>query len=146
MSHGVRKDLYIVKTKKGWKIVHNTSNSYGYNTISCGNKMYMRHRIIAYAYLGLDIGDTSKEVDHINGNRIDNTVDNIRIVSHHENNHNRTTAKGYSWNKKANKWRSRIRLNNKIIHLGCYHSEEDARNAYLEAKKVYHPSAPHYEK
>jgi hypothetical protein len=133
-----------MKGKGGyWKLVPNTANCTDeYNRVGCNGKQYRRHRIIAYAYLNLDIDDTSKQVDHINGDRICNHVDNLRIVTNQENCHNYTKAKGYYWDKDNAKWRSQIRVNNKQINLGCYNTEEDARAAYLAAKLIYHPSSP----
>ncbi len=46
-------------------------------------------------------------------------------------------AKGCHWNKKAQKWQAYIEVNRKKIHLGLYKNEEDARKAYLEARKKY---------
>ena len=45
------------------------------------------------------------------------------------------TVKGYSWNNQKNKWGARIKINQKIIHLGFFDNEEDAHNAYLVAKR-----------
>ena len=118
----------------------------GYNIVNCCKKRYRRHRIIAYAYLNLDIDDLTQEIDHINGNRICNHVDNLRIVSRQHNCHNYTKAKGYTWNKSRNMWYAKIKLNNKSIHLGCFENEDDARAAYLQAKLIHHPSCPAYEK
>lgn len=79
-----------------------------------------------------------EEIDHINGVRDDNRIINLRSVSRSENQWNRTTAKGYSWNKRENKWQSQIKINKKVIHLGYYNIEQEARNAYLAAKEIYH--------
>ena len=79
-----------------------------------------------------------KQIDHINGVRDDNRISNLRNVTHQQNQHNRTTAKGYTWNKKRNKWQGKIVLNSKNIYLGLFDKEEDARAAYLKAKEKYH--------
>ena len=79
-----------------------------------------------------------EEIDHINGNRMDNRISNLRGVTKQKNQWNRTTAKGYTWFKINNKWRSQIYLNSKKIHLGSFNTEEEARNAYLAAKEIYH--------
>ena len=86
-----------------------------------------------------DITDTSSNnlIDHINNNSLDNRIENLRILTHQQNLYN-TNAKGYCWNKRDNTWVATIKLNYKNIHLGCFTEEEDARNAYLEAKKTYH--------
>ena len=136
-------DVYRKFRNIYWKFVHNTTNtSDGYNRVRCGNSMYMRHRIIGYAYLNLDIDDLSQQIDHINGDKLCNHVDNLRIVPHEINMQNKIKCKGYSWDKRANKWQATIGLNKKKIHLGYYDTPEEARSAYLAAKLIHHPSCP----
>ncbi len=77
-------------------------------------------------------------IDHINGIRDDNRISNLRDVTQQQNNHNQTKAKGYCWDKKLKKWKATIVLNYKKIHLGYFDNENDARQAYLNAKKIYH--------
>ena len=77
-------------------------------------------------------------IDHIDGNKSNNKIDNLRDVTHQQNHMNRTTAKGYSWKKSANKFKSYININKKRKHLGYYTTEQEARNAYLKAKEIYH--------
>ena len=128
--------------RKGWSIVENTANENGYNKIGINGRNIKRHRLLAYCFLGLEniIGTLSGEIviDHINGIRIDNRVKNLWITTQQGNNHNRTKAKGYGWNKQSKKWRAEIRLNGKTIHLGLYDTEEEAREAYLRGKEKYH--------
>jgi len=76
-------------------------------------------------------------IDHINQNKTDNRIINLRSVSHQQNSFN-TDAKGYYWHKGKNKWRTLIRLNNKEIHLGYFNNEDEAKNKYLEVKKTLH--------
>ena len=83
-------------------------------------------------------------IDHINGIKHDNRRSNLRIATTQENNHNRQSAKGYYWDKNRGKYRAQIMLNYKMIYLGLYNTADEARQAYLAAKKIYHPSAPVY--
>lgn len=46
--------------------------------------------------------------------------------------------KGYFWNKQFNRWHVRINVNKKQIHIGFYEKEQDARSAYIVAKKTYY--------
>ena len=78
------------------------------------------------------------QVDHINGNKLDNRRCNLRIVTQQQNQFNRTRAKGYCWHKRINKWQAKICINYKYIHLGYFDTEEQARLAYLQAKEKYH--------
>ena len=99
------------------------------------------HRLIFYAHNpSWDIYDNSKDnvIDHDNGDRRDNRIENLQCVTHQENEFNKHSTKGYSWNKARGKWKGHICVNKQRIHLGYFNKEEDARIAYLEAKKKYH--------
>ena len=121
------------------KLISNkSSNSDGCNQVRCGNKLFKRHRIIGYAFLGLDIYDTKCQIDHIDGVRLNNYLSNLRIVTNHQNQMNRTTAKGYSWIKRDHIYTAQIYLNRQQIHLGRFKTEEEARAAYNAAKLLYH--------
>jgi len=125
-----------------WRIIENTDNENGYNDIKINGKIIKRQRLLAYFFLGLDniSGTLSGEIviDHINGIRLDNRVENLRITTQQGNQHNRQTAKGYCWNNQAKKYQASIGLNGKPIYLGLYDTEEEARQAYLVAKPKYH--------
>jgi hypothetical protein len=108
-----------------------------YLKINLNKKMYLIHRIIAMVYLDLDISDTTKQVDHIDRCTTNNNVNNLRVVQHQKNMWN-TTCKGYYWNKVDKKWRVQIMINNKSIYLGLFNIEEEAKDAYLKAKEIYH--------
>ena len=110
----------------------------GYIHPKIGGNRVKVHRIVASAFLGLDIIDLKIQVDHRNGIRHDNRLDNLRLVNNQQNQHNHTKAKGYYWNKQNNRWRAKIRLDGRSIHLGYFDVEDDARQAYLDAKLVYH--------
>jgi len=128
------------KTVKKWSKNKSYLNG-GYFAIRIDNKSHQLHRIIAFCFGKLEqiewINHTNN-VDHINGIRTDNRVENLRQVTNHQNQWNRTKAKGYTWHKPTKKWKAQIQLNGKPIHLGCYNTEEEARNAYLRAKKIHH--------
>jgi hypothetical protein len=85
-------------------------------------------------------GEIDKDlcVDHINGNKDDNSIGNLRLVTNQENSFNRPNAKGYYWNKPTNKFKAEIKLNGKKTSLGSYDNEREARKAYLNAKEKYH--------
>jgi hypothetical protein len=102
------------------------------------NKKYLLHRIIYWIHNpDWDIHDNIKVIDHIDRNRLNNNIENLRLVTRQENNFN-TDLKGCSWNKKNKKWYAYIRVNKKLKHLGGFELQEDAHQAYLDAKEIYH--------
>lgn len=107
----------------------------GYRCIKIYRKLYLEHRLIWIYYNG-DIPD-GMQIDHINRIRDDNRIENLRLVTPQENNFN-SSSKGYRWNKKGKKWISSIKVDGKKKYLGSFKNEEDARQAYLNAKEIYH--------
>jgi len=79
-----------------------------------------------------------EELDHINGITHDNRICNLRSVTHQQNQWNRVNAKGYTWNKNHKKFQAQIKINMKHITIGYFNTEEEARNAYSQAKEKYH--------
>ena len=111
---------------KGYNQIQLTLNKKNYKLLSHHFAWYWVHK------------ECVEEIDHINGIKDDNRICNLRPVTHKQNHFNRTTAKGYYWSKRHNKWRSSIGINYKVIDLGLHNTEEEARNAYLQAKEIYH--------
>jgi hypothetical protein len=77
-------------------------------------------------------------IDHIDENKINNCVANLRITNQSGNQQNRKDAKGCYFYKASQKWVARIMINHKQIHLGYYNTEEEAHEAYLDGKRKYH--------
>ncbi len=103
----------------------------GYLVINFNRTRYPAHRI-AYAIVYGDPGE--KEIDHINHNRSDNRICNLRVVDRQGNSRNSTTPntntsgyKGVRWTK--NKWEAYITIDRKYTHLGRFDSINDAINA-----------------
>jgi hypothetical protein len=76
-------------------------------------------------------------IDHINGDRMDNRISNLRAVSKQQNNFNRKNVKGYC-KTKSGKYVSKITINGVDIYLGTHLTEELASKAYKIAKAIYH--------
>ena len=84
-----------------------------------------------------------KEVDHINGDTLDNRKANLRLCTQAENNRNRKKSSlntsGYTGvNKKKNRWCARTSFDGKRIHIGYFSDAEEAAHAYDEAVKKHH--------
>jgi hypothetical protein len=107
----------------------------GYRQIMINGKMYRTHRLI-YIFHNGEIAD-NLHIDHINRDKLDNNIENLRLVTRQENQWNRG-AKGYCFSKLANKFQAYIKLNGKQTTLGLFDTAEEAKNAYLKAKKRLH--------
>ena len=112
----------------------------GYRQVSINNKLYLYHRLVYFLHNdGWDIDDTCRDnsIDHIDRNRLNNSIENLRVVTNQQNQWN-TDAKGYTFDKARGKYKAQIIVNGKNNNLGRFVSEDDARNAYLLAKEKYH--------
>jgi hypothetical protein len=116
-----------------------TINSNGYMQLFTSkeskSKAYLVHRLVWNAFVG-EIPQ-GFELDHIDRNPLNNALSNLRLVTRQQNKFN-TSAKGYCWNKLQNKWQGYITVSGKTHFLGLFEVEEEARNAYLAAKEIYH--------
>lgn len=120
-----------------------TLNSNGYLTIGIDGKMYPAHRLAYLYYWGYL---PKKDIDHINGNRSDNRLCNIREATRAENllnqpKHkcNSSGYKGVSWCKHHKKWSARGHNGNrKDIHLGYFDTAEEASVVYEKFSKEKH--------
>ncbi len=99
-------------------------------------KLIWMHRVILNRKLG---HDKFQDTDHINGNKLDNFIDNLRPASRSQNNWNYKLGRGYSrfkgvyLIKKTKKWAATIGFNSEKIYLGTFENEEDAARSYNEA-------------
>jgi len=85
------------------------------------------------------------EVDHIDGNRLNNQRSNLRLATSSQNKMNRgprkdntSGYKGVSWHKQNNKWSARIMANGKYLSLGLFENILDAARSYNLAAKKHH--------
>jgi len=113
--------------------------SAGYAVREVKGKTLLMHRVLLDAQKPFD-------VDHIDGNPLNNQRENIRIVTHaqntqqrvHLNKNNSSGVTGICWWKRDGKWRARIYVNGKEIHLGLFAKKEDAITARKDAEKKYY--------
>ncbi len=119
------------------------ANSHGYQRIQVDGVLYGLHRIVwRYFY-----GEIPTEIDHIDGNRSNNKIKNLRNVTHKENGKNLCISKanksgvtGVHFSKRDGKWLANIMAGGKTIHLGVYKNKSDAIAARKEgeAKHGFH--------
>ena len=113
----------------------------GYAKVSIDDRQYAAHRVAwFYAHGSWPTG----HIDHINGCRTDNRIENLREVSNRVNHQNcRKAYKGNSAgllgvSKHRNKWRARIATAAGQLWLGTHDTPELAHAAYLKAKRALH--------
>ena len=113
----------------------------GYLRIRLQSRKYQAHRLAWLYVYGVWPKD---QLDHINRNRSDNRISNLREVSHKQNHQNRSKPSnntsghpGVSWDKRDSKWRAQITHNQKKIHLGSFTTLEEAIAARKAAEKLY---------
>ena len=112
----------------------------GYRIVKINYKAYQYHRVVYFIHnQEWKIHDISmsNHIDHIDRNRLNNSIENLRVVTHLQNAWNQY-SKGYCINKCGN-YQAQIGVNGGVKYLGTFKNPEDARQAYLEAKKIYHP-------
>jgi hypothetical protein len=109
----------------------------GYRYITFNNKRIFAHRLAWFLYHGSwPIGD----IDHINGDKCDNRIVNLRDVSTRVNCQNRSYHRagkpaGCYFDKSRNKWLSQIRHGGKRYHVGYFNSQDEAVAAYNKKAK-----------
>ena len=115
----------------------------GYYWICYEYKKYAAHRIIWKLYYGADVPN-DMQIDHINGDRADNRISNLRLVTMNENMMNKKIYKsnksgivGVAKRSDTGSWRAQISVNGKAIKLGSFKTKEEAITARLAAEKRY---------
>lgn len=111
------------------------------------NRIYYAHRVIWAIFYG---EWPSKQIDHINGNRCDNRIKNLRHVSHFENGKNQRLSSnntsgfcGVSWYSARGKWQAHITSKGKKMLLGIFTNKSDAIAARKAAEVKYGFHANH---
>lgn len=118
---------------------------YAYRTKGRGSvRRITLHRVIMSRKMGRDFAP-GERVDHIDGNALNNTRDNLRVCTPSQNSTNigltrRNTSgyKGVTWNKRYRKWQASITVDRKCKYLGSFATPQEAYAAYCEAALKYH--------
>lgn len=137
---------FIRKTSRGPAKagrVAGTVTKYGYRIVTVDGQKYCAHRLVWLLHTGVW---PSGDIDHIDGDKLNNRINNLRDVSRSVNQQNRnkilsnntTGLLGVSYHKRAKSYRATIGLNKKSINLGHYRTAEEAHAAYMAAKQKLH--------
>jgi hypothetical protein len=125
----------IAKTNSKQRKVGDALNSLtdkGYLRSSVGGLVFLYHH-----------GYMPNQVDHIDGDRMNNRIENLREATSTQNNQNRKATsssgvKGVVWHKQSKKWVASICVNRKNIHLGSFLSIEEAALIANKARQSAH--------
>lgn len=133
----------LVRTANRHKIgnVAGHRNGNGYIRFVVLSKRYYAHRL-AWLYVTGDwpVG----EIDHIDGNRSNNAISNLRDVSASVNLQNQRFARSdnihgfMGVSRSRNRWSAHISINGKKRHIGQFDTADEAHAAYLNAKRLHH--------
>lgn len=128
------------RTDGKWTVVKNRKNQNdGYCQVWLNGGMVMYHVIIWILSTGEDIPQ-GMEIDHINGNKIDSRIENLRLVTRRGNQQNQKKHRagrlvGAYYDKTQHNWKSQIKINKTGITIGRYKTEPEAHEAYKIACK-----------
>ena len=122
-------------------VVLGTKRPAGYMSANIDKKMYLIHRLV---WLYINGSFPKGFIDHIDGNKQNNSIDNLRDVTPEESNKNLPTPTdntsgviGVSWSNHGNMWLARINNNKKTVNLGYFKDFEDAVSARKQAEVNY---------
>ena len=127
------------KTKAGNKF--GCPDKYGYQVGSIDYKVYKAHRLIFTLFHGY----LPKEVDHVNGDKTDNRIENLRAVTNSQNQYNKCVqknntsgCKNVSWDQSISKWVVRVSFDKTQRYIGSFTDLKFADLVAQEARYKYH--------
>lgn len=112
-----------------------------YRLISIDKVRYLEHRLVYHLLRG-PLQD-ALEIDHIDGNSLNNSIENLRTCSHAENNHNQKSRrpglpKNVFWSKNEQKYKVQVRCNRKVHFVGTFADLQSATAAAAAARAELH--------
>lgn len=120
----------IPLSRYSWAATYSRGKQIPYAKAKIDGKNIRMHRLLLNA-------PTNLQVDHINGNSLDNRKENLRLCTHRENQQNRSVHRdgrlcGTAYNKPLKKWRAKFTKDRKAFHIGYYETELEAHQAYKD--------------
>ena len=112
-------------------------NAKGYSKIELNGKKYGAHQIV----FAMHHGYIPHCIDHINGIKNDNRIENLRSATKAQNGYNRSSTRGcknVTYRHDTKNWRVTLRLNNRVCSFGSYKDKELAELVACEARAKYH--------
>jgi hypothetical protein len=131
-------------------MIRRTKIGVGFDSVSSGGYLTFFHRISWRGLLHqfyshrmiyyLHHGEIPRIIDHIDGDKSNNSIENLRACSHQQNMRNSNSRKnssskylGVNWDKRREKWRAKIKVDVQQSHLGYFTCEKEAARAYNKA-------------
>ena len=131
----VDENMFEELSKHKWHIHDSRGKLYAYGYIRHLRRHVKMHRMIINA-------PSDKDVDHINGDTLDNRKSNLRLCNQSQNQANRKMNKnnksgyrGVHWDEQGRRWKAQIKVNGKKIGLGLFYDKNEAALAYNIAAK-----------
>ena len=149
MNRNDSNDLWIYFEYMGKKLIKNPRwrqvgicvGSDNYYRCRIGKKIYKHHRVVYYTWnqdWDFHFEPRKNQIDHIDENKQNNDISNLRLGTRSLNAQNQKNVKGYSWDKNKQRYYAHITVNGKQHSLGYYKKEEDAAEARRKGKEKYH--------
>lgn len=132
----VHRDTHKSKLGKQASIIR----SHGYLSVCIDSVYYYTHRLV-WMYVNGRMPDV---IDHINGNKQDNRIENLRSVDQKTNAENVVKPRKHNKSgligayKAKNKFKSKIKIDGKYVYLGMFETPEDASQAFIDMKRKHH--------
>lgn len=117
-----------------------TLGNHGYQQVTLLGNTILAHRIVAVLIGALGATSSTLEVDHIDGNKLNNLPVNLRVVTIRQNANNRVNHRAgrlCGAHRSGTRWMSRITVSGRSIYLGLFDTEQAAHAAYLDYRKYY---------
>ena len=115
--------------------IHHT----GYEQVKIGKKTYRTHRVI----FAMHHGYMPEMIDHIDGNKLNNRIENLREATNQQNQYNtrvnkrnKSGEKNVVWDR--SRWKVYMRVNKRMTHIGAFEDLELAQLVAVEARNKFH--------
>lgn len=120
------------------RVMKLSPNGRGYLKVSFRDKKILKtysiHKLVAIVFLNHTPCGMKLVVDHINGNKLDNRLENLQVISNRQNSWKEAKGssdyRGVSWCKPNSNWKAQIGYNGKQYHLGNFKTEIEAHECY----------------
>jgi len=139
-------DGYLIRHSNGKAVESKLHKNHRYARVVINNKPYAMHRVIFLYHHGY----LPKVTDHIDNDRLNNRIENLRSVTHQQNSLNRkrdfNSASPYKGVKPASRprkdgfvpWEVSVSINRRLVHLGTFDDIEVANQVAIAAREKHH--------